>query len=171
MKPPGSGFREFTPSVSCNGHAAGVEKGGRLRQRGEWGAVGSHSLSIFIKLRSTGTGSPSRMTVMNSCTCMISYFSIRWLGGSAVQSTVCLNMFGGNHSTGGHWAKLMSSPSNWAVGARVRDTSSSQILLVATLSALAESWTSEDGENYPVPTPISATLRFSELVGMLGCRR
>ena len=65
---------------------------------------------------------------MNSWTWMTSYFATREEGGSESTSCVIQEMLAGSHSLGGHWAKLISIPSNRVEGGSVRATSISQIL-------------------------------------------
>lgn len=69
-------------------------------------------LSIFIKFCNIGMGLPSLRIVINNCTCMTSYFSMSFDGDSEKTFCVTQEIFEGNHSFGGHCAKLISKPSN-----------------------------------------------------------
>ncbi len=121
-------------------------------------------LSIWIRLRTTGTGSLFGIPKWKSCTCTTSYLPTRGLDGSARQSWAWKETFGGSHSFGGHCVRSMSNPSSCADGGKVVARSTSQILLTLLAYRLHEATT----HNYPVPTPISATFSPSTSVWMLG---
>ena len=79
-------------------------------------------------------------------------------------------IFDGIKFAGGHCAWLTSSPSKRAEALNVRENSTSQILHFNTRSMSAR-WRLHMRTPHQVPTPISATLRSSTSVGILGCKR
>lgn len=87
-------------------------------------------LSILIRLRKIGTGFPSLIMMKNICMWITSYFSSRWLGGSAVTSTVCRKILDGCHSCGEQDWKLISSPSSSVVVGRACDAFSNHKLRI-----------------------------------------
>ena len=105
-----------------------ANKATTVLQRGFGACEAEHSLSIFIKFYSIGTGFRSLRIVMKNWTWMASYFPTREAGGSESTSCVIHEMLAGANALVGHCAKLISIPSNRAESGSVWVPSISQIL-------------------------------------------